>query len=65
MWRTWLFEFTDENSNMCGEQFCVELKDATKKEARAYAKEQFPHERIKCLGEISEDEAEWLGLDTY
>ena len=25
MWRTWLFEFTDENSNMCGEQFCVEL----------------------------------------
>lgn len=65
MWTTYRWEFSDENSDMCGEQFFTELKDASLKEHRKYAKECFPGEKLHCLGQVSAFEAEMMGLDTY
>ena len=68
MWTTWWFEINDENSNLCGEEFFVEVNvtlDIAKREAIKIAKEIFPNENPRCLGRVSETEAEMMGLDTY
>lgn len=65
MWTTYWFEISDENSDLCGEEFFTELKTSEKSEHIKYAKEIFPGEKIKCLGRVSAAEAEMMGLDTY
>ena len=64
-WTTYWFEIVGENSDLCGEEFFTALQNADKKAHVAYAKEIFPGEKIKCLGKVSEEEAEMMGLDTY
>lgn len=65
MWTTYWWGITDENSDMCGEEFFTELKDATKEEHRAYVRKLFPGEKPRCYGRVTEEEAERMGLDTY
>ena len=62
---TYWWEIVDENSDLCGEEFFTELKDATRADHTKYAHEIFPDERLKCLGKVSFAEAEMMGLDTY
>ena len=68
-WTTFWFEINDENSDLCGEEFFVELNDSlfkpTKKEAIEYAQSIFPDEKLHYLGKVSAYEAEMMGLDTY
>ena len=64
-WKTYWFGIEDPDSELCGEEFFVELEDASKSDAIKYAKSIFPGERLKCYGEVSEVEAEMMGLDTY
>lgn len=59
----WVIE--DENSELCGEEFFTELEDASRAQHAAYVEELFPNERPRCLGRVSELEAEMMGLDTY
>lgn len=65
MWSTYWWEIVGENSDMCGEEFFTELKNADAIDHKKYVKELFPHERVKCLGMVTEEEAEMMGLDTY
>ena len=65
---TWWFAVTDEDSDLCGEEFFVEIEsllDEAKAKAIAYAKEIFPNVELKCYGRVSSYEAEMMGLDTY
>jgi hypothetical protein len=64
-WTTYWFEIVGEDSDLCGEEFFTALQNADKKAHINYAKEIFPNEKIKCLGKVSEEEAEMMGLDTY
>lgn len=65
MWTTYWFGIEDEDSELCGEEFFTELKDADKAQHIAYAKTIFPNERLTCYGKVSAAEAEMMGLDTY
>ena len=65
MWTTYWWGIEDENSDLCGEEFFTELKDADANEHKKYAKEIFPNEKIVCYGKVSAAEAEMMGLDTY
>lgn len=65
MWTTYWWEIYGEDSDLCGEEFFTELEDADALEHKEYAKSIFPNEKIRCLGAISETEAEMMGLDTY
>lgn len=65
---TWWFAINDENSDLCGEEFFVEVNvtlDKAKAEAIKIAKEIFPNEKLTCYGRVSSKEAEIMGLDTY
>ena len=68
----YLFEVVGEDSDLCGEQFFVqvnpeEFKTASKALAKAYeiARENFEGEEIRAQGVYSDEVAEWMGLDTY
>lgn len=65
MWTTYWWIIDDEESENCGEEFFTELKDGMKENHCNYVKELFPNENPKCLGKVSEEEAEIMGLDTY
>ncbi len=65
MWSTYWWEIIDEDSELCGEEFFTELKNADAIDHKKYAKEIFPNEKLHCLGEVSAEEAEIMGLDTY
>ena len=65
MWTTYWWEIIDEKSELCGEEFFTELKDADYIDHLIYVQELFPAEKIKSLGKISAVEAEMMGLDTY
>ena len=65
MWTTYWFEITDEDSDLAGEEFLTELKTDDKNEHISYAKSIFPDVKLRCLGRVSEYEAESMGLDTY
>ena len=65
MWTTYWWTIDDEDSDLCGEEFFTELKDADKAAHKAYVKKLFPNEKPKCLGRVSAVEAEMMGLDTY
>lgn len=71
MTTTWWFGITDIDSELCGEEFFVEVDTAStppsclKKEAQRLANLYFPNEKPVCYGQISATEAEMMGLDTY
>ena len=65
MWTTYWWTIEDEDSDLCGEEFFTELENADARDHKRYVRELFPNERIKCLGQVSEEEAEMMGLDTY
>lgn len=65
---TFWFEVISEDSNLCGEEFFVEVNaDEENPCATAgnIAAENFPNEELKCLGRVSWAQAEMMGLDTY
>ncbi len=65
MWTTYWWEVTDENSDIYGEEFFTELKDGTRKDHLKYVQDLFPNTKVQCYGEVTEDEAEMMGFDTY
>ena len=65
---TWWFAVDDENSELDGEEFFVEVfatMDNAKAEALRIAKENFPDINLACYGRVSYATAEAMGLDTY
>ena len=73
-WTTYWFEIVGEDSDLCGEEFFTALYTAFCRNKRSkklkaqhvdYAQSIFPGENIKCLGYVTEEEAEMMGLDTY
>ena len=65
---TWWFGIDDPDSDLCGEEFFVEVNafpDIAKRVAIGRAAALFPNEEIKCYGRVSAFEAEMMGLDTY
>lgn len=65
MWSTYWWEFTDEYSDMCGEEIFTELKNADAIDHLKYVHKLFPGEKVHCLGMVSAEMAEMMGLDTY
>lgn len=65
MWTTYWWEINGEDSALCGEEFFTELNTDNKETHFKYAKEIFPNEHLHCLGKISTEEAEMMGIDTY
>ena len=65
MWTTYWWGIEDEDSDLCGEEFFTELKNASYGEHFDYAHEVFPNENLVCYGRVSAAEAEMMGLDTY
>lgn len=64
-WTTYWWIIDDADSELCGEEFFTELEDAGRKEHYDYVRELFPNENPRCLGQVTEEEAEMMGLDTY
>jgi len=64
-WTTYWWEITDEDSDMCGEEFFTELKNATRKDHEKYVQTLFRGVKVNCYGKVSATEAEMMGLDTY
>lgn len=65
---TWWFAINDDESDLCGEEFLVEVNvpmDRAKACAMKIARDNFPHEKIECYGRVGNAEAEMMGLDTY
>lgn len=65
MWSTYWWEFTDEDSDMCGEEFFTELEDADAIDHLNYVHNLFPGEGVHCIGSVTAEMAEMMGLDTY
>ena len=65
MWTTYWWIIEDEDSELCGEEFFTELENAGRKEHNDYVTELFPNENPRCLGRVTHEEAEMMGLDTY
>lgn len=65
---TFWFEVIGEYSDLCGEEFFVEV-NADEEDPRAIAgniaAENFPNEKLKCNGRVPLEMAEMMGLDTY
>lgn len=64
----WWFMVNGEDSPLCGEEFIVQVETEISKArdaARAFADELFPAEHLKCMGRLSDFEAEMMGIDTY
>jgi len=56
---------TGANSDLCGEEFFTELKNADAIDHLNYAKKIFPNEKLHCFGEVTANEADYMGYDTY
>ena len=65
MWTTYWWIIDDEDSDICGEEFFTELKDGTYADHVSYVLELFPNENPRCIGQVTDFEAEMMGLDTY
>jgi ribulose kinase len=65
MWTTYWWGINDEDSDLWGEEFFTELKDADAIEHKKYAQAIFPNEKLTCYGMVSEEAADMMGLDTY
>lgn len=64
-WTTYWWAVEDEESDIDGEEFFTELQNADAHKHKQYAHELFPNVRLRCFGEVSQEEAEMMGLDTY
>lgn len=68
-WVDYGFEFVDEDSDLCGECFFVEVEDTgavkSHREACRIAAENFPDEMYKLILICTPSEAEIYGWDTY
>ena len=65
---TFWFEVVGEDSDLCGEEFFVEVaadEENPRATAGDIAAENFPDEEFKCHGCVSTFLAEMMGLDTY
>ena len=62
---TYWWTITGVDSDLCGEEFFTELKNADISDHKKYAQKIFPNERLHCFGTVTEEEAEGMGLDTY
>ena len=64
---TYWFEVIGENSDLCGEEFFVEVESGADALEMAWdiACENFPDEELKCYGAVTSYFAEMAGLDTY
>ena len=57
---------TGADSDLCGEMFFTELDgEADTLDHLSYAKEIFPNEKLHCFGQITAEEADYMGYDTY
>lgn len=65
MWYTYWWEFADEYDTMCGEQFFTELKSDNPLTHLNYAQKIFPGHKLHCIGFVTAEMAEMMGLDTY
>lgn len=67
MWIDYLFEVVGEDSDLCGEEFFVEVIMEEDHRAAAWeiAIENFPNEELRCLGAYPPAIAEAMGYDTY
>lgn len=65
MWTTYWWICEDEDSELCGEECFTELKDATYRDHVEYMCQLFPTENFRCLGQVTREEADMMGLDTY
>lgn len=65
MWTIYWWVIKDENSEYQGEEFFTELLGATKEEHKAYVEQLFPDTYVKCLGRVTREDADDMGLDTY
>lgn len=65
MWTTYWWTITDITSDLCGEEFLTELQNGTYKDHKKYAESLFPGVKLHSFGQVSEFEAECMGLDTY
>ena len=65
---TFWFEVIGEYSDLCGEEFFVEV-NADEEDPRAIAgdiaAENFPNEKLKCHGRGTLGKAEMMGFGTY
>ena len=65
---TFWFEVIGEYSDLCGEEFFVEV-NADEENPRATASdiaaENYTNEKLKCHGRVTLEMAEMMGLDTY
>lgn len=62
---TYWWTITGVDSDLCGEEFFTELKNADILDHKKYAQKIFPNEKLHCFGKVTEEIAESLGLDTY
>ena len=69
MIRTYWFGVVDEDSDLCGEEFFVEVDAGYEDDPLAIAwdiaAENFGDVKMKCYGCVSKFAAEMMGLDTY
>lgn len=63
MWSNYLFVVSTKDSELEGEEFFVYSDSLAN--ARNDAETYFPNEVLTYLGKYSDEEAEWMGLDTY
>lgn len=63
----YLFEVIDEESDLYGERFFIEVLDNEDAldEAWEIATETFPYEEIEYIGTYTPSQAEAMGYDTY
>lgn len=64
----YLFEVSGEESDLCGEEFFVQVDPDSKsplKEAWKIARENFKGEALILTGLFNDEMAEMLGFDTY
>ena len=64
-WTTYWWEVNDEESDLCGEEFFTTLQNSDVIAHKRYAHDLFPNTKLHCLGKVTEEEAEMMGLDNY
>lgn len=66
-WVDFLFKVVDEESELYGEEFFVEVVKEDDYLAMAWdiAVENFPDVKLECLGSLPPDVAELIGYDTF
>lgn len=65
MCTTYWWAIATDDSDLYGEEFFTELENGSLKAHWDYARNLFPGECLRCLGRVSEAQAEAMGLDTY